>query len=415
MNSSEPCSSVPSVVPVSSAPLFKSVFLGGFECASHRLADGRRLDLLASTRHDELAADDYRRLRNVGMTTCRDGVPWPLVERDGKFDFSRFVPMVRAARRHGIDVVWDLLRFGWPDGVDPFDGSFPTRFGRYAAAFARWLSLETDRPAMVTPVNEISYLAWAGGDARGLNPFEAGRGVELKAQLVRAAIEAIEAVRLVLPGARFLQPEPIVHIVPADEHPKTWDRVASENLVQFQAWDMLTGRIWPSLGGHPRYLDIVGVSYYPDSQFMLDGTTIRRGDKRYRPLSNMLLEVGERYGRPMIVAETGSEGDQGAAWLRYVSGQCAAALALGCELHAVTLYPIVEHPEAVDDWRRHAGLWDHADDEGHREADPDLLAELLTSMPILEAARASMLRERAERLSAALQTGARTLDGASRL
>lgn len=45
---------------------------------------------------------------------------------------------------------------------------------------------------MVTPVNEMSYLAWAGGDVRCLLPFCAARGVELKAQLVRATIEAIE-------------------------------------------------------------------------------------------------------------------------------------------------------------------------------------------------------------------------------
>src|SRR4051812_29699040 len=115
-----------------------------------------------------------------------------------------------------------------------------------------------------------------------MNPFEAARGVELKVQLVRATIAAIEAIRGVLPGARFLQPEPVIQIVPNPEHPKTWRRVESDNLLQYQVWDMLSGRIWPSLGGDPRYLDIVGVNFYSDNQFMLDGTTIARGDPRYR-------------------------------------------------------------------------------------------------------------------------------------
>ena len=106
---------------------------------------------------------------------------------------------------------------------------------------------------MVTPVNEMSYLAWAGGHVRCLFPFCAARGVELKAQLVRATIEAIEAIREVSPGARFLQPEPLMTLVPAPEHPLTWRRVESDNLLQYQAWDMLSGRVWPSLGGHPRY------------------------------------------------------------------------------------------------------------------------------------------------------------------
>ncbi len=379
---------------ISATPLFESVFLGGFECSCQKLADGRRLDMLASTRHDELVAGDYLRLRNVGMTGCRDGVPWALVERGGRFDFSRFTPMVRAARRHCVDVIWDLMHFGWPDDVDPFDASFPMRFGRYAAAFARWLSLETDRPTFVAPVNEMSFLAWAGGDVRCLNPFEAARSVELKAQLVRATIEAIEAIRLILPGARFLQPEPVINIVPSQEHWKTWARVESDNLLQYQAWDMLTGRVWPSLGGNPRYLDIVGVNFYSDNQFTSEGETVERGDVRYRPFAKMLLDVWRRYERPMIVSETGSEGAGRAPWLRYVSGQCIAALRQGCELHSVTLYPIVNHPGWSDDRHCRNGLWDYADETGRREPDADLLAEILRETPRLEAARSTMLRER---------------------
>jgi hypothetical protein len=42
---------------------------GGFECSSHRLEDGRRLDLLASTRHDQLADQDYASARGVELKT----------------------------------------------------------------------------------------------------------------------------------------------------------------------------------------------------------------------------------------------------------------------------------------------------------------------------------------------------------
>ena len=45
-----------------SHPLFQSFFLGGFESSTHRLADGRRLDMLASTHHDRFAEQDYRTL-----------------------------------------------------------------------------------------------------------------------------------------------------------------------------------------------------------------------------------------------------------------------------------------------------------------------------------------------------------------
>jgi hypothetical protein len=391
--------------PRSATPLFEGVFLGGFECSCQKLADGRRLDMLASTRHDELVSEDYMRARNVGMTACRDGVPWALVERAGRFDFSRFTPMLHAARRHCIDVIWDLMHFGWPDDLDPFAPSFPTRFGRYAAAFARWLTLETDRPAWVTPINEMSFLAWAGGDVRCLNPFEAARGVELKAQLVRATIEAIEAIRLVIPDARFVQPEPVINILPSEEHRKTWARVESDNLLQYQAWEMLIGHVWPSLGGHPRYLDIIGVNFYPDNQFMLDGTTVFRQDPRYRPFAKMLLDVWRRYRRPMIISETGSEGEERAPWLEYVAAECITALGEGCELHGVTLYPLVNHPGWLDGRHCHNGLWDYADQAGHREADPALLSKLLRETPRLEAARAAMLRERHRASSGVVTNG----------
>ncbi len=374
------------------APLFEGVFLGGFECSTHRLEDGRRLDLLAETRHDRFASADYQRLRSVGMTACREGVSWVKAEASaGRYDFSTVEPRLRAAERHEIKVVWDLMHFGWPDDVDVFSPSFPGRFARYAKAFGRWLAGESDAAPVVTPINEISFLAWAGGDVRCMNPFETARGVELKVQLVRATIEAIEALRDVHPRARFLQPEPVIHIVPAAEHPKTWRRVEADNLLQYQAWDMLAGRIWPALGGNPTYLDIVGVNFYSDNQFMLDGSTVVRSAPRYKPFRRMLLDVWSRYERPMIVSETGSEGEARAPWLEYVATECAAAMEKGCELHGVTLYPIVDHPGWVDGRHCENGLWGYVDDEGHRRAHAPLLAEVVRQSRRLREARAEVL------------------------
>jgi hypothetical protein len=377
--------------PLAATPLVDSVLLGGFECASQKLADGTRLDLLSETRHDELVAEDYVRLRNVGITVCREGAPWAHVERGGRFDFARFTPMVHAARRHGIDVIWDLLSFGWPDDVSPFDATFPTRFARYAAKFARWISMETDRRLLIVPIDEMSMLARAGGDLRILNPFASARGVELKAQLVRATIEAIEAVRLVVPSTRFIQSEPTIHIVGSNDHDaETRARVELENLLQFQAWDMLTGRVWPALGGHPRYLDVVGVSFSAESQRLLNGTVVGPTDVGYRPFSEILVEGWQRYERPMLVSATGSRGNDRAPWLRYVIGQAVSALRQGCELHGITLLPIIDRERDAA-----RGLWSHEDDVGQRAADDALLHEVLRSGPRLEAARAAMLQARA--------------------
>jgi hypothetical protein len=380
------------ILPPAGKQLFEDVFLGGFECSCHRRDDGKRLDLTASTRHGEFADADYARLRNVGMTACRDGVSWIHAARPADYDFARVLPMVRAAQRHGVEVIWDLMHFGWPDDIDVFSPSFPRRFGRYASAFAQWLASETDQTPFVVPINEMSFLAWAGGDVRCMNPYQAARGVELKAQLVRASIEAMESIRLASPGARFLQPEPVINIVADLDRPKTWRRVESDNLLQYQAWAMLTGEQWPSLGGHPKYLDVLGVNFYPNNQFTSDGTTILHDDVRYHPFSKMLWEVYERFRRPMIVSETGSEGEHRAPWLRYVAAQCVTAIRRGCELHGITLYPVVSHPGWLDERHCHNGLWDYADDTGHRSIHEPLARELLRQRGPLMVARAGMLQ-----------------------
>lgn len=375
--------------------LFPGFLLAGFECSDHRLENGRRLDLLASTGHAQLADADYALLAEVGISACREGASWVRCEPSpGMWDFSSLLPRVEAAELHGITVLWDLMHFGWPDDIDVFSAAFPVRFGRYAGALARWLADHADRTWMFTPINEMSFLAWAGGDVRIMNPFAAARGVELKAQMVLATIEAIEAIREVMPGARFLQPEPLIQVIADLDRPRTWRRVECDNLLQWQAWDMLSGRVWPRLGGSPRYLDILGVNFYPDNEFTIDGTTVPRGDPRYRPLSELLLETARRYGRPMIISETGTEGDARAPWVRHVADECVQAMRSGCELHGLTLYPILNHPGWVDDRHCLNGLWDYADDAGRREAYAPLVDELRQLAPRLIAERDASLQRR---------------------
>ena len=125
------------------ATLFPSFFLGGFEASTHVLRSGRRLDLVGSTRHDVFAEADYRRLVNLGMRAARGGLRWHVLEYEpGQYDFSTARSMVRAALASGIEVVWDLLHFGWPDHVDPFDADFVPRFAEFAARFAMVLESE---------------------------------------------------------------------------------------------------------------------------------------------------------------------------------------------------------------------------------------------------------------------------------
>jgi len=349
---------------------FGGVLFGGFECSTHLLRSGRRLDLIASTRHDELARRDYRRLRDLGIHTARDGVRWTLVEpAPGRYDFSSARPMVAAALEAGVRVIWDLLHFGWPDHADPMDRDFPERFGEYAERFAELLRDEGDDAPAVCPVNEISFLSFAGGEAGFFNPFLHARGDDFKAQLVRASTTACARIRSVHPHARLIHVDPVIHVVARPDRPQDVEAAENHRQAQFHAWDMIAGRRHPELGGRPEYLDVIGVNYYVHNQWYYPGghgSMISPSSPRSRPLHQLLLDVHQRYGRPMFIAETGIEDEARPAWLAYVGHEVRAALRAGVDLQGICLYPVVNHPGWEDDRHCHNGLWDYADDEGVR-------------------------------------------------
>ena len=127
--------------------------------------------------------------------------------------------MLRAARDTGTQVIWDLCHWGWPDDLDIWSPAFVDRFAAFAAAAARLVREETDDVPFYVPVNEISFWAWAGGSLGFINPMAEGRGDELKAILVRAAIAGIEAVRAVDPRARIVSAEPAINVAPRSQRP----------------------------------------------------------------------------------------------------------------------------------------------------------------------------------------------------
>ena len=361
--------------------LFESFFIGGFECSTHVLHDGRRVDVTSATHHDTWAVQDYERLKVAGIRTARDGVRWHLLEpRQGHYDFASALPLLRAARETGVQVIWDLLHFGWPDDVDVWTPAFITRFADFARAFAKLCRDDIEGVPFFAPVNEMSFLAFAGGQAGFFNPFGHGRGDEIKAQFVRASIAAMDAIWEVLPHARIVHTDPLINIIADPTRPEHRADAEHHRQSQFASWDMLYGKVRPELGGNPRYLDIVGANYYVNNQWIhtIQGHSpvLVPSHPNHLPLRYMLREVHARYGRPVFIAETGIENAARPEWLRYIGREALGALQLGVPLEGVCLYPIVNHPGWDDDRHCHNGLWDYADEHGVREAFPPLQAEL---------------------------------------
>jgi protoporphyrinogen oxidase/glycosyltransferase involved in cell wall biosynthesis len=347
---------------------FASFWQAGYEGADHINHAGQAQDMNAVTGHLGRAREDYERLARFGIRTVRESIGWRLVEKDGAFDFSVIEGRARAARELGLQSCWTFCHYGIPDDIDLYAPEFITRFARYCRAAAEFLAPYVGDTPVYSPMNEISFMCWGLSvhmfrhkNMQHPNPGEAG-----KRQLVRAAIAGADAIREVAPGARFLQCDPIIHVVAPEGHPEWAAQARSWRASQFEAWDMLCGRREPELGGADRYLDIIGCNYYHSNQWE-SGTNERLwwhlDHPRREPLHEILLELQQRYDRPLLLAETSHVGSGRGVWIRETAEQAAMAMERGVDFHGICLYPAIDRPdwENATHWHR-SGLWDVEED-----------------------------------------------------
>ncbi len=347
--------------------------MGGYECADHQNCFGLRVDLATDSGHLDLLDEDYERLHAFHIRTVREGIRWSFVEkRPYEYDWSMVRTMIESGRRQGIQQIWDLCHFGYPDDLSPLHPMFARRLAALSRAFVHFYrSLVPDGPLIITPVNEVSFISWLGGEARGTVPYCVNQGWEVKYHLMRAYIESVAAMREIDPTVLILSTEPLVNMVPtldADEEEQEAARAAHED--QYQAMDILTGRMCPELGGRPEYLNILGLNYYYNNQWVVGKGTFlpwvnEPFDPRWRPLRSLLKEAHSRYGCPFILSETSHPGEHRPNWTELLAKECAAVLLAGYPLWGVCLYPIIDRPDwdFPDNWHR-AGLWDAEHAEG---------------------------------------------------
>ena len=372
--------------------LFRSFWLAGFESATHITKSGERLDMLAATQHDRFAVDDYARLREVGILTVRDTVRWHRVEpAPGVYDFTTLEPFARAAEVTGMQVIWDLLHYGWPVDIDIFSGAFVDRFAAFSRAVAGYLRARTTGELWFTPVNELSFFAWAAGEVGWFHPFATHRGGDVKRQLVRAWIAAVDAIRAVDPRARFASVEPLIHTVPPRGLDDVHGQAAGQRASQWEAWDMISGSRDADLGGAPRYLDVVGVNFYHDNQWEVPGGRkihwhIHPRDPRWMPFHLLLEEAYARYQRPIFIGETSHVGVGRAEWIRELTDEVLIALEHGVPLEGICLYPIIDRFEWENPTHWHnSGLWDF-------DIAPDGLMQRVLNAPYAAALRSAQRR-----------------------
>jgi hypothetical protein len=203
---------------------------------------------------------------------------------------------------------------------------------------------------------------------------------------VKTGITAAKAIRERWPDSTIVWAEPLVHVAPHSQEHQEVSTAEEYRQEQFQSYDWITGRAEPDLGGDPSFVDVIGLNFYPHNQWYYEGPTIPMGHHEYRPLADMLVEVAERYGKPIFLSETGAEGTGKPSWLHYVSNEVRQAMDRGVDVRGVCWYPITAYPGWDNARHADAGLLSTIVADGSRHVDKRLLEEFESQRSLFDRA-----------------------------
>lgn len=350
---------------------FASFWMAGYECSDQLNCFGDRANLLESSGHLQLIDEDYKNLGNFNIKTVREGIRWSHVEKQPyQYDWSTVLVMFQKAKLYNIQQIWDICHFGYAADLTPLHPKFAQRFAALCRAFAiLFKSHFPDQTLIVTPINEVSFISWLGGDVKGTTPYCHGQGWDVKYHLMKAYIEGVVAMKEIDANIKILATEPLINTVaPVGATAEMIQQSLDFNESQYQAIDILCGKICPELGGSSACLDYMGFNYYYNNQWTIDQHVFLSWKQQSKPegwvsLANLLLNGHQRYGCPVIISETSHPGIDRPQWINYIGQECLAALQMGVPLLGVCLYPIIDRTDwdFMEIWHR-SGLWD-ADDK----------------------------------------------------
>src|SRR5688572_5131107 len=309
-------------------PFRQFVWGAGVECS---FIPHLNVDQYEWTQHNRFWRDDLKRAREeLGITHLRYALPWHRIESErGQFDWTIADQRIAEMQRLGLDPFMDVMHFGTPLWLKQAvgDPEFPEALERFAEAM---VSRYCGAIKAWCTFNEPLVSALFSGDFGFWPPHSRKwRGyMPVLSRIVQAVSRGIRAIRAAMPEATVL-------VCDAAENYKTRDaaletEVKRRNLRRFVVMDLLTGRIdhnhvlFPWLTtygmseidvdwfrGNPQAPDVLGLDYYPHSDWQLDEVG---GRVRQRRADNPVGLYGvanayyNRYGIPMMLTETSVEG-----------------------------------------------------------------------------------------------------------
>jgi beta-glucosidase len=327
------------------------------------------LDEYDLTDHTANWKSDLRVVRDLGSTSLRYGVNWPLVHTaPGVFDWTVLDERLNyAVSELGLTVIADLVHYGTPTWLSGSfaDPGYPDAVARFAAEFAtRYRGLVDHITPLNEPLTTASFCGLRGVWPPALTGWDGWTTVVLG--IVKGITRTIAAVRAANPDSV------VVHVEAATLY-QTMVSELEDHATQLASLgmlptDLLLGRVDESHelygwlienGADPVELaalrvdvpviDLLGVNYYPDlsprtlthSEGVVSQVATNLGEAG---LSRSLHRFADRYGLPMLITETSIEGDDDVRsdWLDR-SIHCVDQLrAEGMDLRGYTWWPIMD-------------------------------------------------------------------------
>jgi dTDP-4-dehydrorhamnose reductase len=214
---------------------------GGVECTIVRLGDVFR-DQTAETGHLHRRAD-MDLIADLGVTTVRYPILWEAIapDRPDECDWAWTDERLAMLRERGIEVIGGLTHHGsGPRYTDLLDPEYPRKLAAFAAkAAARYPWIE-----QWTPVNEPLTTARFSALYGHWYPHRKDNAAFLRALVneCKATLEAMRAIRRVVPGAKLVQTEDLGKCY--STAPLRY-QAKFENERRWLSLDLLCGRVDP--------------------------------------------------------------------------------------------------------------------------------------------------------------------------
>jgi beta-glucosidase/6-phospho-beta-glucosidase/beta-galactosidase len=308
------------------------IFATGIECSAPVVAGGVRHDQLLSTGHWTRYAEDAALIRAMGIPYVRYGIPFHVVAREaGRFDWDWTDRALEVLRDEGIAPIVDLLHFGVPDDIGGIGD--PRLVGRYLG-FVEAFVQRYPWVRWFTPVNEPYITALFSGrqglwNERGTDDASFVRALDT---VLECAVRGAAVVRQANEDSVIVQSDACDGYRAATAEAEPIAALLGEQVML--GFDLTLGHVpadpvlaWLAANGMDErrvewFMDraveapfVVGLDYYQGNERVVDADGEVRTDPDPGGFAFMARRWLDRYGLPVMLAETNMVSEKAVAWL----------------------------------------------------------------------------------------------------